>query len=512
MKLALDSLYPSDTFNLITFSGDTRILFPQPVRATRRNLAQAQQFLAASAGGGGTEMMGAIKAALEPTDSQSHVRIVCFMTDGYVGNDMQIIAEVQKHKNARVFAFGIGSSVNRFLLDNLAIAGREVEYVGLNDDGSAAARRFHQRVRSPLLTDITIDWNDLPVGDIYPQRIPDLFGAKPVILTGRYTAAGSGTIRLKGNMAGSPYTREIQVTLPETMALHDVLAPLWARSRIDNVMSQDYTAVQLNRMRPDLKNTITQLGMEFRLMTQFTSFVAVEEMVVTDGGRLRRIDVPVDVPAGVDRDRAYGAGAGGGPTGLFTVANAGSNGYLVQGFIGQRNKRSASNTAANAPPTVVAGVSPAPGLLPAPAPPPAPTGTPSGARPSVTFSGGVSSVSRDFQTLAPAARAQWIEQQKLDLLRVKTHATIFALITRLKNKNEPRVLNWEGFVREGNAEVQVWLTAKSDAARMKLKELGFEVILDSPNSTLIVGRLPMDKVELLAELEFVRYISPQISR
>ncbi len=199
---------------------------------------------------------------------------------------MGIIAEVQKHRNARVFAFGIGSSVNRFLLDNMAEAGRgEVEYVGLNDDGSAAAKRFHQRVRNPLLTDISIDWNGLQVSDIYPQRIPDLFGAKPVIVTGRYTGPGSATIRLNGKMGGNDFKREIQVTLPESMALHDVLAPLWARARIDDLMGQDFVGAQNGKMRPDLKSTITQLGMEFRLLTQFTSFVAVEEMVVTDGGK-----------------------------------------------------------------------------------------------------------------------------------------------------------------------------------------------------------------------------------
>ena len=168
--------------------------------------------------------MTAIKAALEPSDDQGHVRIVCFMTDGYVGNDMEIIAEVQKHQNARVFAFGIGNPVNRFLLDKMAEAGRgEVEYVALNDDGSAAARRFHERVRNPLLTDISIDWNGLPVADVYPQRIPDLFGAKPVVLTGRYTSAGRATIRLKGKVAGNDFIREIPVELPETMASHDVL-------------------------------------------------------------------------------------------------------------------------------------------------------------------------------------------------------------------------------------------------------------------------------------------------
>src|SRR5882724_5741353 len=209
MKLALDNLYPTDTFNLITFAGDTHILFPQPVSANAENLKKAQAFLDSRSGAGGTEMMKAIKAALDPSDAQGHVRMVCFMTDGEVGNDMEIISEVQKHPNARVFAFGIGSSVNRFLLDKVAEYGRgEVEYVALNDDGSAAARRFHERVRNPLLTDISIEWNGLPVADVYPQRIPDLFSAKPVILSGRYTAGAHGIVRLKAKMAGNNFVRE----------------------------------------------------------------------------------------------------------------------------------------------------------------------------------------------------------------------------------------------------------------------------------------------------------------
>src|ERR1051325_7376944 len=227
MQLAIDGLYPQDTFNLITFAGDTHILFPQPVPATKENLRKAQEFLASREGSGGTEMMKAIRAALEPSDKQDHIRIVCFMTDGYVGDDMTIISEVQKHPNARVFSFGIGSSVNRFLLDKMAEQGRgEVEYVGLNDDGSAAARRFHERVRSPLLTDISIDWAGLPVADVYPKRIPDLFSAKPLILSGRFTGKGTATIKLKGKMSGRDVVREIPVALPDSEPQHDVLPPL----------------------------------------------------------------------------------------------------------------------------------------------------------------------------------------------------------------------------------------------------------------------------------------------
>jgi Ca-activated chloride channel homolog len=508
MSLALENLYPDDTFNLITFSGDTRILFEQPVRATKANLRRAQQFLAASVGYGGTEMMTAIKAALEPSDNQSHVRIVCFMTDGFVGNDMQIIAEIQKHKNARVFAFGVGNSVNRFLLDNMATAGGgDVEYVGLNDDGSAAAKRFHQRVRNPLLTDISIDWGGLAVTDVYPKRIPDLFGAKPVFLTGRYTGPGSGTIKLKGNMAGNPFTREIAVTLPETMALHDVLAPLWARARIDSLMSEDYLGALRGSMRDELKNTITQLGIEFRLMTQFTSFVAVEEISVNDGGTLRRIDVPVDIPEGMNRNSiaAFKGGGAGGPTGLFTVydgrALQAAQNYafsVVTPMPGSSTTRSRGNVKASGVGAGSGGNSGG-GAAVVPPPPSAP--------PSVSVT---ATVEMGRTALQPDARL--VEQQKAERQRAKLQPTLLMVVQRLGQTRQPGVFNYGGFIRDGKAEVQLWLTDKSELTKAKLKELGFEIVLDHANSNLMIGRIPIEKLALLPELEFVRYVSPQISR
>jgi Ca-activated chloride channel family protein len=308
MRLALADLNPRDTFNLITFSGETRILFPKPVPATPDNLHLAQSVLDGSYGNGGTEMMKAIKAALDPSDSQDHIRVVCFMTDGYVGDDLNIVAEVKRHPNARVFAFGIGSSVNHFLLDKIAEEGRgEVDYVGLQDDGSAAARRFYNRVRNPLLTDVSIDWGGLPVSEVYPRHIPDLFSATPVILSGRFNGSGHGMIRMKGNMAGKTFNREIPVSFSGNETGHDVLASLWARHKIDDLMSMDWANAQSGRNHAtESKEPITQLGLDYHLMTQFTSFVAVEDRVVTEGGRLRRIEVPVEMPAGVSYDGVFG--------------------------------------------------------------------------------------------------------------------------------------------------------------------------------------------------------------
>src|SRR6266545_3950787 len=500
MKLALDGLYPADTFNLITFAGDTRILFPAPVRATAANLKKAQDFLSATSGNGGTEMMKAIEAALDASDSQNHVRIVCFMTDGYVGNDMEIISEVQKHPNARVFAFGIGSSVNRFLLDKMCEYGRgEVEYVALNDDGSAAARRFHERVRNPLLTDISVDWNGLPVSDVYPQRIPDLFGAKPVILTGRYTAAGRGVIRLKGKMSGREFVREIAVDFPETESQHNVLSSLWARSRIDDLMGQDYNGMQQGAMKPELKETITNLGLEYRLMTQFTSFVAVEEMIVTDGGQPRRIDVPVEVPEGVNRDALIGADDPmSRPSGTLQSA--------VANYSSFRLSAGALNPMAQAQVVTKSGTSSAKSKAQRAA------GGGGGDRGRVPNAPPASVGGFVLADAAEPSRIISPEEQHLAQLRARLHPSIIAVIDRLKNKGANAGTDEAKFIRDGKAEIQIWLTEKSEETLAKLKELGFEVVLDPKSAKLIIGRLPIDKLEALAELKPIRYVAPQISK
>ena len=509
MKLALDSLYPADTFNLITFAGDTHVLFPEPVPATRENLQKAQAFLASRSGGGGTEMMKAIKAALDPSDAQGHVRIVCFMTDGHVGNDMGIISEVQNHPNARVFAFGIGSSVNRFLLDKMAEHGRgEVEYVALNDDGSAAARRFHERVRNPLLTDLALDWNGLPVADVYPQRIPDLFGTKPVILTGRYTAPGRGVLQLKGKMSGRDFVREIPVDFPESKTLHDVLAPLWARSRIDDLMGQDYNGMQQGSMRPELKETITSLGLEYRLLTQFTSFVAVEEMIVTDGGTPRRIDVPVEVPAGVSRagvfgeDESMGYVAGSLKNRAMVAPAANMGAFSVSESVpvtgsGSKAKRGGTGggIGAGRGGKVGGGDRKASG---------------GGAR--AATQNGPAPLKGSVAAMDTAIEAAKLspEEEERQLLLAKFHPSVLAVVERLKIKGTPGADEVK-FIRGERAEVQIWLNDKSAESLAKLKELGFELILDPKSSKLVIGRLPIENLQKLAVLKFVRYVAPQIS-
>jgi Ca-activated chloride channel family protein len=328
---ALDNLRPEETFNLITFSGDTRILFPQAVSATPENIKAAKQVLGGAYGSGGTEMMKAIRTALgddaaagkPPAGPTPPLRVVCFMTDGYVGDDAAIVAAVKKHPEARVFAFGIGTAVNRFLLSKMAEEGHgEVEFVTSPDEAQPAADRFYERVHSPVLTNISIDWQGLPVAEVYPAQLPDLFSAKPIIVTGRYTRAATGSLVIHGTRAGGPFTRTIQVDFPAENASHAALEKIWARRKVDDLMSQDWMGIQQGNSK--YKAQIVDVGLKHSLATQYTSFVAVETKTVIQDGKPVRIEVPVELPEGVS-PLAMPSGSLGTPVGM--VANSGTTAY-----------------------------------------------------------------------------------------------------------------------------------------------------------------------------------------
>jgi len=476
---ALDGLYPGDTFNLITFSGDTHIVFPKPVYPTAENIRIAKQVLANRTGGGGTEMMKAIRAALVPSDSQDHVRVVCFLTDGYVGNDMEIVGEVQKHPNARVFAFGIGTAVNRFLLDKMAEAGRgAVEYVTLADKAEEAADRFYVRVRSPLLTDLYVDWGGLPVADVYPQRLPDLFSGQPVIITGRYTQAASGTVRLKGTRAGGPFSRDIPVTFSGGTPPFEALAGFWARRRIDDLMSQDWLGLQQGTMKPEIKEQITQLGLDYRLMTQFTSFVAVEDRIVTKDGKPQRVEVPVEMPEGVSHEGVFGDQK---RDAMYFYSSNGVAGGAVGGGVGGgfvSRSMSLSAMKAQAP-------MPAP-----PPPPPPPAGGPRVAVPKAKN-----------ENEQPAAAKLTDERRTLES---KLQPAVLAALDCFRNAADSGA-SCAG-VHSGKVTLQVWLTEDSNAARAQLQALGFAFTKGEVDK-VVTGILPVEKLEELAKLSFVKFVS-----
>jgi hypothetical protein len=399
--------------------------------------------------------------------------------------------------------------VNRFLLDKMAEHGRgEVEYVSLQDDGSAAAKRFHERIRSPLLTDISVDWGGLQTGEIYPKRIPDLFSAKPVVLYGRYTGGGRGVIKLKGKMSGRDIVRDIPVELPQAQPRHDVVATLWARARVDELMSQDYAGIQQGNPVADVKEQITNLGIEFRLMTQFTSFVAVEEMIVTDGGEPRRVEVPVEMPEGVSHEGVFGKDKEVDSLGFVGGIKSTRMAQMTPGTASPANTNAAVIVTPPAQPRSEAtrrdsgkkvGRGSGSGIGDG-------RGTGVGPRRGSNMGGG--NPSYGGGDAAKPAKPLTPEEQKRRQMLTRMHPSIAALVERLKDKASKPGADEAKFVRNGKAELQVWLADTTPETIAALKQLGFEIVLEPKSAKMLIGRIALDKLAALVEQKAVRYVSP----
>jgi len=294
IKRALRKLEPGDTFQVIRFSQSASKFGPEPVPATKANVREAVRYVDGLRGSGGTMMIEGVKAALDFPHDEERFRFVCFMTDGYIGNETEILAAVHGRLGAsRIFSFGVGSSVNRYLLDRMAKLGKgAVAYVGPNDNSSEIVDRFYDRISHPALTDVAIDWGNLEVEDVYPSQLPDLFVGRPLIVTGRFRGQGNTTIRVAGRVGD--FTRQINIRTRIKDATHPGIACVWARKKIEQLASRatyDHSAA--------LPREITQTALEYGLMSAYTAFVAVDSTRQTAGDHGVTVAVPVPVPEGV---------------------------------------------------------------------------------------------------------------------------------------------------------------------------------------------------------------------
>ena len=293
---------PNDTLQVITFASRADRLFKKSVPATQANIEHALNFTEQVRGGGGTEMLKAIKLVLnEPVDPE-RVRIVVMFTDGYIGNEAEIITEVGRRAGdqIRFWTIGIGASPNRYLIDGVAKhGGGMAKVLELNTDPGPLVAEIADRIHRAQLAKIQIDWNELPVYETYPRRIPELWAGSPVIMFGRYATGGNKNIELSGSAEGKPVKYKLHVTLPETQPARDVLSKVWARKKIEDLSAQLYTTDL-----PEVIEEITDIALNHRLMTQYTSFVAVDENdmqpVNQEAKAPRQVVVPVPLPEGTN--------------------------------------------------------------------------------------------------------------------------------------------------------------------------------------------------------------------
>ncbi len=303
MRYALKNLNAHDTFQIIRFSNGAESFQPGPVPATSANIQQGLAYVGTLSGRGGTIMLEGVEAALRPPKDPERLRIVSFMTDGYIGNEDEILAYLNTNLGgARLFSFGVGNSVNRYLLDKMAEFGRgTVEYVLLEDKADESVARFYDRIRNPYLTDLEIDWGGIPVEDVYPKTIPDLFLGQPVVLHGKYKEPGKGKLRLRGKLGGRRYEQEVEVLLPGERLEGEAIGTLWARARIEDLSNENIVTPT-----PRLEEQITEVALAHDLVSAYTSFVAVEKTFVTGSEEPVLVEVPVTMPDGVSYWGVFG--------------------------------------------------------------------------------------------------------------------------------------------------------------------------------------------------------------
>ncbi len=303
MRESLKSLGPEDRFNIIKFSGSADVLSPAPLENTTANVTRGLRAIEKMAGSGGTQMLAGFRAAFEQPHDPHTIRIVFFLTDGFIGNEEQIFEAIRTHRGeARVFTLGIGSSVNHYLLREMAALGDGAyQYIRPDGDEKEAVDRFHRWATRPYLTDLEIDWGSLPVQDVQPERLPDLYSGQTLPIVGRYLWGSEETVIIRGRLGGVPWEKEIMVTLPETADSHAAIGSVWAREKIRTLL------LEPDGTRPEIRAQVTSLALAFRLMSPFTSFVAVdEERVANPDGAPRPVEQAIPLPEFVSFTGTFG--------------------------------------------------------------------------------------------------------------------------------------------------------------------------------------------------------------
>ncbi|MDD2806614.1 MAG: VIT domain-containing protein [Elusimicrobiales bacterium] len=325
----LEGMNPGDTFQIFSFASGNQLHFERPLRNTPENVALGRTVINELHGGGGTEMLEALRKVLEFPKDPARLRIVLFMTDGYIGNDPEILAFIKEHLNgSRIFPLGVGSSPNRYLLEEMAVLGKgTVQYVRQDEKPAKLEKvieKFYDRISKPVLTDLAVDWKGLDVADASPAVLRDLFSGQPVFIHARYKKAGSAAVVLRGKMKGQPWEMPVQVNLPARETANAALGPLWARSRITELSRAMY-----GRQDAGLKEKITGLALEHKLVSEYTSFVAVDQSTAAPGQAPLLVPVESALPEGTRYEGFFGGAGGAAGRAMGSVVAA------VRGSFGQ---------------------------------------------------------------------------------------------------------------------------------------------------------------------------------
>jgi Ca-activated chloride channel family protein len=302
MANLIGNVRPTDRFNVLLFSGGSSVMAEESLPATQENVARAIQLIERQMGGGGTELLPALKRALSLKKAENFSRTIVIATDGYVTVEEEVFNLIRNNLgNANMFAFGIGTAVNRHIIEGMAHVGMGEPFViAKADEAPARAETFRNMIQSPVLTQVKVDFRGFDAYDVEPLAIPDVLAERPVIVFGKWRGKAEGTIALRGISGEGRFSDAIDIGKVKPSKDSAALRYLWARHRI-TVLS-DYNKLRASDSRIQ---EVTELGLQYNLLTAYTSFVAIDSEVRNTDGKPVTVEQPLPLPQGVS-DYAVG--------------------------------------------------------------------------------------------------------------------------------------------------------------------------------------------------------------
>jgi Ca-activated chloride channel family protein len=307
---ALDRLNPGDRFGILAFNHIHHEFASEPLTASSENIAAARRFVQNLEAGGGTEMLPALLHVMRKSETPGYLRHIVLLTDGDLGNEEQIFDALRGNLGgARLYTVAIGSSPNFFLATKMAQFGRGT-FTHIADIAEIREQMGHLlgTIESPVLTDVKLTFEGIEVADVYPQRPPDLFLRRPLLLYGRISQGHSGRLRLTARAGDQPYEANFAFDT-STASFHLGITTLWARQRVEDLI--DRWRLCDEDARAGIRAALIAHAIRYRLVTRFTSLVAVEEMVANASGASTTVPVTAELPAGMQLEKVFGAPATG---------------------------------------------------------------------------------------------------------------------------------------------------------------------------------------------------------
>ena len=292
------NLRPTDKFNVLFFAGSAFVLAEESLHATEANINEALNLVSKQRGGGGTQLLPALKRAMSlPRCEEELSRSIIIATDGYVSVEKEAFDLIRNNLDqSNVFSFGIGSSINRFLIEGMANAGMgEPLIITSMAEAPAKAEKFRQYINTPVLSQVKANFGDFDVYDVEPLSLPDVLAERPITIYGKYKGEAKGKIKISGYSGTEKHKMVFNVKDASNNPKNVALRYLWARERIR--LLDDYSKI---RNGGDQKQTITALGLKYNLMTAYTSFIAIDNIIPdVKNGELQTVKQPLPMPAGV---------------------------------------------------------------------------------------------------------------------------------------------------------------------------------------------------------------------